>query len=62
MILLLVDKNTKVYFNCIVSLFCLPVCLKVEHGEESFLNTKELIEQGPELRRKNCSVVTDNRV
>lgn len=32
--------------------FCLPVCLRVECGEESSLDTKEVIERVPERKSR----------
>ena len=34
----------------------------MERGRESSLDTEEGVERGPELRRKNRSAVTDDRV
>ena len=61
-ILLKVGKDSKECFHYAVFLFCLPVCLRVEHDRKSSFNAKEVAEQGPELGHKNYSVVTDDRV
>ena len=61
-ILLKIDKSSKLYLYYVVLSFCLPVCLRVKRGGESFFDAKKVVEREPELGYNNHSVITNNRV
>ena len=61
-ILFPIYKGTKVSFYCAVLLFCLAVCLRLEHAEVLSLDAKEVTERALKLRRENRSSITNDGV
>lgn len=61
-ILLFIYKETKVYLYHILLFFCLTVYLKIKCGKKLLFDVKKATKQEPELRCKNRSAITNNRI
>ena len=60
--LLPIHESPKVSFYDAILLLRLTVCLRVKHGRKSCFDLAEVGNRGPELGRKNCYLVIDDRV
>lgn len=48
-ILLKIEKNSKIDFYCTILVLCLPISLWIKHGKEPLLDVKEIIKQKSEI-------------
>lgn len=48
-VLLKINKDLKIRFNCAFLLFCLTICLKLESSEKFLLNIKKIVQGKPKF-------------